>query len=112
MKYSMGIAWRGVALSLIAGSAVAVHAQDRTDALAVTKHQIEIGDTRLQYTATAGRIPVRPSGSDEPHAQMFFVSYRLDQGAKATTPRPLTGSGTGARAEPRSPCCLADRGPS
>jgi carboxypeptidase C (cathepsin A) len=53
----------------------------------VTHHQITVGDRILNYTATAGRLPLkRADGKIE--AEMFFVAYTLD-GADASK-RPLT----------------------
>jgi len=53
----------------------------------VTHHQISVGGKSLQYTATAGRLPIkRADGKIE--AEMFFVAYTLD--GQDASRRPLT----------------------
>ena len=53
----------------------------------VTHHQISVGGKTLQYTATAGRLPIkRADGKIE--AEMFFVAYTLD--GQEASKRPLT----------------------
>ncbi|HUK86483.1 MAG TPA: hypothetical protein VLT85_02380 [Terriglobales bacterium] len=54
---------------------------------AVTHHTIKVHGKTLNYTATAGRLPIKdPTGKIE--AEMFYVAYTLD-GAEASR-RPLT----------------------
>src|SRR4051812_7530831 len=45
----------------------------------VTQHQIKVGDTVLKYAAEAGRIAIRDVQTGEPHAWMFYTSYRVQQ---------------------------------
>jgi carboxypeptidase C (cathepsin A) len=53
----------------------------------VTHHQLALEGRVLQYTATAGRLPIRrDDGKTE--AQMFFVAYTLD--GQEAAKRPLT----------------------
>lgn len=53
----------------------------------VTHHQISLGGKTLNYTATAGRLPLkRADGKIE--AEMFFVAYTLD--GQDAGKRPLT----------------------
>src|SRR5262249_51519123 len=53
----------------------------------VTHHQITVDGKALQYTATAGRLPIkRADGKIE--AEMFFVAYTLD--GQEAGKRPLT----------------------
>jgi carboxypeptidase C (cathepsin A) len=53
----------------------------------VTRHQIALSGTTLQYTATAGRLPLK-RGNGVIEAEMFFVSYTLDD--RGSGKRPLT----------------------
>ena len=58
----------------------------------VTHHSAEIGGKRLNYTATAGRLPIKDAtGNIE--AEMFFVAYTLD--GQDPAKRPLTFSFNG-----------------
>jgi carboxypeptidase C (cathepsin A) len=53
----------------------------------ITKRSARFGDTQLEYTSTAGRIPMNgPDGT--PDAQMFFTAYTAD-GAEPRQ-RPIT----------------------
>lgn len=53
----------------------------------VTHHQLSLSGKTLNYTATAGRLPIkRPDGKIE--AEMFFVAYTLD--GQDAGKRPLT----------------------
>ncbi|MFN3684683.1 MAG: peptidase S10, partial [Fimbriimonadaceae bacterium] len=40
-----------------------------------TRHVLEVGGRRIEYTAHAGRMPLR-NDKDEIEAQMFYVAYR------------------------------------
>ena len=55
---------------------------------AVTKHQLVINGTALNYTATAGHLTAQGLTSKAPEASFFYVAYTLD-GANAAT-RPVT----------------------
>src|SRR5579863_4311861 len=61
----------------------------RDDGSITTHHQAVIGGKTLQYTATAGLIPIRDNDTGELHANMFFTAYTLDRPA-GSPPRPLT----------------------
>ncbi len=52
----------------------------------VTHHKISLGGKTLQYTATAGRTPIKNEQSHT-EAQMFYVAYTLDNSGPR---RPLT----------------------
>jgi len=43
----------------------------------VTNHQILINGRQLAYTAEVGRIAIRDVETGEPHAYMFYTSYRV-----------------------------------
>src|SRR4029077_9640608 len=43
----------------------------------VTNHQIVIGGHPLAYTAEVGRIAIRDVETGEPHAYVFYTSYRV-----------------------------------
>ncbi len=58
------------------------------DRTAITHREITIDGKPLQYTAWAGRLPIRSMNSDEPHAQMFYVAYRV--ASDGGGPRPVT----------------------
>ena len=53
----------------------------------VTHHQIAVGGKTLNYTATAGRLPLK-RGDGKIEAEMFFVAYTLD--GQDAAKRPLT----------------------
>ncbi len=53
----------------------------------VTHHHITVGGRLLNYTATAGRMPIK-NDDGKIEAEMFFVAYTLDGAAPGT--RPLT----------------------
>src|SRR5204863_7037576 len=52
---------------------------------AVTHHQVTIGGTVLNYTATVGHMSALSSGQ-APEASFFYVAYTLDGAAPATRP--------------------------
>jgi len=58
----------------------------------ITHHQITLNGKTLNYTATAGRLPIK-RGDGKTEAEMFFVAYTLD-GPDAAK-RPLTFSFNG-----------------
>lgn len=53
----------------------------------VTRHQITLNGASLQYTATAGRLPIK-RGNGVIEGEMFFVAYTLDD--RGSGKRPLT----------------------
>jgi carboxypeptidase C (cathepsin A) len=55
---------------------------------AVTKHQLVIGSTTLNYTATVGHLTALTLTNPAPEASFFYIAYTLD-GASAGT-RPVT----------------------
>ncbi len=59
---------------------------DMTEAAPIqTKHQITVSGKTLDYTATAGRLPIKdPAGKIE--AEMFFAAYTLDAADPAKRP--------------------------
>jgi carboxypeptidase C (cathepsin A) len=56
--------------------------------VSVTRHQLVLGTTTLNYTATAGHLTALAPGTNAPEASFFYVAYTLD-GANAAT-RPVT----------------------
>ncbi|HEX7784446.1 MAG TPA: hypothetical protein VF509_16725 [Sphingobium sp.] len=112
MMMKKSVARLVIALSLIIGSASAGHAQAQLEDVTVTEHQIQLNGQQMQYTASAGRIPIRASGSDDPHAQMFFVAYRArTKDANDRTPRPLTVIWNGGPGGPALSILLGGQGP-
>jgi carboxypeptidase C (cathepsin A) len=55
---------------------------------AITKHQLAIGGTTLNYTATVGHLTAMTLTNPAPEASFFYIAYTLD-GANAAT-RPVT----------------------
>ena len=53
---------------------------------AVTKHQLAIGGTTLNYTATAGHLSAMTLTSPTAEASFFYVAYTLDGANPATRP--------------------------
>jgi carboxypeptidase C (cathepsin A) len=58
------------------------------DNLQVSQHSLKIGDTKLDYTATAGTLVLREEDG-KALANMFFVAYTRD-GVKDLSKRPVT----------------------
>ncbi len=58
----------------------------------ITHHQIALNGKTLNYTATAGRLPIK-RGDGKTEAEMFFVAYTLD--GQEAAKRPLTFSFNG-----------------
>lgn len=50
-----------------------------------THHSIRVGGRQLNYTATAGRLPIK-DGEGRIEAEMFFVAYTLDGADPGTRP--------------------------
>ncbi|MEW6361809.1 MAG: S10 family peptidase [Pyrinomonadaceae bacterium] len=44
----------------------------------VTKHSIRIGGRQINYTATAGFMPIRNATTGETEARIFFIAYTMD----------------------------------
>src|SRR5258705_2969131 len=59
----------------------------------VTKHSIRVGGNTINYTATAGLMPIK-NRDGEVEARMFFTSYVVDR-AEGGPRRPLTFSFNG-----------------
>ncbi|HKE58645.1 MAG TPA: hypothetical protein VKB46_18160 [Pyrinomonadaceae bacterium] len=59
----------------------------------VTKHSINVGGNTINYTATAGMMPIK-NREGEVEARMFFVSYVVDR-PEGGPARPLTFSFNG-----------------
>jgi carboxypeptidase C (cathepsin A) len=57
-----------------------------TEASAVTRHQLTLGDRALAYTATAGHLTAHALVGNAPLASMFYVAYTLDGADPATRP--------------------------
>jgi len=67
-----------------------VHAQNKPVAdnnVVVTKHQIKIGQSVINYTATTGFMLMKDE-NDSLKAKVFYVAYTKD-GEKDTAKRPL-----------------------
>ena len=69
---------------------------------AITRHHITLDGRRLDYTARAGRLPIRENETGDVHAWVFFVSYTLD----SSGPR----AGHGPAPTPRRPVTFAWNG--
>ncbi|MFN3330319.1 MAG: S10 family serine carboxypeptidase-like protein, partial [Pyrinomonadaceae bacterium] len=75
-------------------SATTTTAQEKEQEPAIRKHSIRIGNQTLNYTTTAGFIPIRNPQTGEVEARMFFMAYTLD-GVQDVSKRPLTFSFNG-----------------
>lgn len=60
----------------------------------VKKHAIRVGNRTLNYTTTAGYLPIRNSQTGELEARIFYMAYTLDD-VKDISKRPLTFSFNG-----------------
>lgn len=58
------------------------------DKLSITHHTMKIGDEELNFTATAGYMPLK-NEKDETVAKIFFISYTKDD-VEDVSKRPLT----------------------
>ena len=61
---------------------------EATDNFSITSHNVTIGGTEIQYTATAGTLVMRHLNG-KPKANVFFVSY-VNDGPKDKGARPIT----------------------
>jgi carboxypeptidase C (cathepsin A) len=59
---------------------------DATEAFAVTRHTVTIGDKTLTYTARAGHLVTVDEISARPAAKMFCVSFTVDDANPSTRP--------------------------
>ena len=53
---------------------------------AVTRHQLAVGATTLNYTATVGHMTALALANGTPQASFFYVAYTLDAAAPNTRP--------------------------
>ena len=76
---------------------VPVHAQSVTppDEFVSTRHEVDVGERRIRYTAHAGMLPLYVNDTAELMARMFIVAYVADRRRGEHPARP------GAGAEPR-----------
>jgi hypothetical protein len=72
----------------VAFIAAGLSAAPQSELVATTTHQATVDGTALNYTTQVGRIPIRPMDSEEPHAYMSYVSYRMP--SPKGSPRPVT----------------------
>jgi carboxypeptidase C (cathepsin A) len=56
------------------------------EAAAITRHQITLRGSTLDYTATTGHLTARDPGSGAPLASFFYVAYTVDNQNAATRP--------------------------
>ncbi len=56
------------------------------EAAAVTRHNLVLGGSRIDYTARAGHLIARAPGTGAAQASMFYVAYTVDGAAAATRP--------------------------
>jgi carboxypeptidase C (cathepsin A) len=61
-----------------------------SEATAVTRHQLVLGDRTLAYTATTGHLTATQVGSGTPQASFFHIAYTLDGPTPAAATRPVT----------------------
>ena len=69
-------------------AAADAESKDKADELVTTRHFAVIGDQRVEYTATAGTLPMK-SDDGKTKADMFFVAYTRD-GVEDMRERPIT----------------------
>src|SRR5437868_3389971 len=86
----------------VAAFAALLRAQppDAGGEVVATRHETQVGEKVLKYTAHAGLLPIRHNETGEVRGRMFFVAYVLDQPPRAPA-RPLTflwNGGPGANA--------------
>lgn len=56
-----------------------------TDQTAVTEHTLDLGGKLLEYTVTAGALPIRKEAG-KPEGQMFYIGYEKAKTEKANRP--------------------------
>jgi carboxypeptidase C (cathepsin A) len=78
-----GITYTDPVLYSSAATASLPSAQEIT---AVTRHQIVLGGSTLNYTATAGHLTALSLAGAQPEASFFYVAYTLDGADPATRP--------------------------
>ncbi|HYF37288.1 MAG TPA: peptidase S10, partial [Prosthecobacter sp.] len=68
--------------------------EDKKPKKSETRHSITIGGQKVEYTATAGLMPLKDKEGKTTTAQIFYIAYTKDVGAEAAK-RPLTFSFNG-----------------
>lgn len=68
---------------------VALSSETKDDEIVTSRHQVTVDGRILNYTAKAGKIPIRHNETGEIRAYMFFVSYSLES-ENDKEPRPVT----------------------
>ncbi len=74
--------------SMVYSTAPTASLQNANEITAVTRHQLVLGGTTLNYTATVGHLTALSVGTGPAQASFFYVAYTLDGAASAT--RPMT----------------------
>jgi len=75
--YTDSVAYSSAATASLAGA---------QEISAVTKHQLVLGGTTLNYTATVGHLTALQLGTNAPEASFFYVAYTLDGADPAHRP--------------------------
>jgi carboxypeptidase C (cathepsin A) len=68
--------------------------EDKKPKKSETRHSVTINGEKIEYTATAGQMPLKDKDGKTTTAQIFYIAYTKDVGADATK-RPLTFSFNG-----------------
>ena len=68
------------------GSGPSASLSSAQEITAVTRHQLVLGGTTLDYTATAGHMTALALGTGTPQASFFYVAYTVDGRDPATRP--------------------------
>src|SRR5689334_9400142 len=109
-RYLFALAGVAIAAFCVAPTPVA-HAQVEPErAPVVTKHSVTINGHALNYTAEVGRIAIRDVETGQPHAYMFYTSYRVPTPA-AAKPRPVSFIWNGGPGWPALPLHFEVAGP-
>ncbi len=68
------------------GSGATASLSSAQEITAVTRHQLALGGTTVNYTATAGHMTALALGTGTPEASFFYVAYTVDGRDPATRP--------------------------
>lgn len=71
-----------------------ISGEEKPAAKSITKHAIKIGGSTIEYTATAGKIPIMDENNGKVLAEIFFIAYTKN-GVTNDSKRPLLFSFNG-----------------
>lgn len=78
-----------ITLALAAQVAAQVHETTSPDEFVTTRHEVDVGDRNIEYTAYAGMLPLYENDTGELMARVFIMAYVADR-ERGEPVRPIT----------------------